>query len=63
MKTVHCVGQPALKAFLAAREKHTASTMRMNELADAAMLEQERAVEREAERTRAKRPRLVSNRG
>jgi hypothetical protein len=53
---------PALRAFLAEREKHTASTEHMNKLAEAAMLEQEQAAEREAERTRAKRPRLVSAR-
>jgi hypothetical protein len=54
--------QPALRAFLAEREKHTASTERMNKLAEAAMLEQQEQAEREAERVRARRPKLVSTR-
>jgi hypothetical protein len=53
---------PALRAFLAAREKHTASAERMNKLAAAAMAEQEAEQEREAERVRARRPKLVSTR-
>jgi hypothetical protein len=56
-------GQPALRAFLAEREKHTASIERMNKLAEAAMAEQEQAAEHEAERVKAKRPRLVSSKG
>jgi hypothetical protein len=63
MKTVHTVGQPALRRFLNAREKHVASTERMNELANEAMAEQQEQAEREAECTRAKRPRLVSSKG
>jgi hypothetical protein len=54
---------PALKRFLIAREKHTASAEHMNKLAEAAMLEQQEQAEREAERTRSKRPRLVSSKG
>jgi hypothetical protein len=54
---------PALRAFLAAREKHTASTERMNKLAEAAMAEQEEQAEREAARVRARRPKLVSSKG
>jgi hypothetical protein len=50
---------PALKAFLAEREKHTASTERMNKLAEAALAEQEEAAAREAACVQAKRPRLV----
>jgi hypothetical protein len=54
---------PALKRFLDARAKHKSSIEHLNKLADAAMLEQEEAAEREAERVKAKRPRLVSNGG
>jgi hypothetical protein len=62
-KTVHTIGQPALRAFLTARQKHTASLEHMAKLAGEALAEQEQAAEREAERTRARRPKLVSSKG
>jgi hypothetical protein len=62
-KTVITDGKPALRAFLNARQKHSATIEHMNKLADDAMAEQRAEQAREAERARSKRPRLVSNRG
>jgi hypothetical protein len=60
-KTVYA--QPALRAFLNARAKHMLSKRRMDELLAAALEEQERRAEREAERIRRRRPKLVASKG